>query len=609
MSLNSYWKWDLKKDVFDLGHSFWTSLQENYPDHFASPEKAKKYFIHTGLESVKDTIRKETALTNRTHFSISTEHQLKDPALSFTLKWMGEAISSGDLDEKPTQIIGKVTGSYRRDLSSMQMPNNPEYYQQLMDNLPDSVFFKDLSSRFIAINKICAEKFGLEDPSDAVGKTDFDFFNLSHAQEAFEDEQKIIKTGKPIIHKIEKETYQDHDTEPTWASTSKLPLYNRDGVITGTYGISTDITEQKKAQIQNERLKSQLLSVFDSNPNMLFVKDRAGKYVLVNEAKADFHNLNKDEIIGKTDFELGVEEESAKTFLKTDRQVIDNNESVFIPEDPVDLPNGQTTWYQTIKVPFQLLHSDERAALSVVMDITEHKKREEKLNKTLDIVSHQNQRLSNFAHIVSHNLRNHAGSISMILNLISMSESREEKEESLEQLKVASDRLNETIKDLNEIIDQQYKDQKVEREANIKELVDNTIQILTNEIKSKEAEFILDVPEDLSISYIPAYLESILLNLFSNAIKYSHPDRPPKIHVKVFEDDDHIHLDVQDNGKGIDLDKHGDKLFGMYETFHENDNAKGIGLYITKNQIESMGGQVSVQSKPGVGTKFQIRLN
>jgi len=609
MSLNSYWKWDLKKDVFNLGQSFWKSLQENYPDHFAASDKAKDYFIHTALETVKDTIQRATALTDNSHFSISTEHQLKDPVQSFSLKWTGEVFSSGELERKPFQIIGKVSWTYRENTLSLQMPNNPEYYQQMMDNLPDSVFFKDMNSRFIAINEICAEKFGLNDPSDAVGKTDFDFFNLSHAQQAFEDEQEIIKTGEPIIHKTEKESYQDHDTEPTWASTSKLPLYNRDGVITGTYGISTDITKQKKNQIQNERLKSQLLSVFDSNPNMLFVKDRSGKYVLVNEAKADFHDLDKEEIIGKTDFELGVNEDSARTFLETDQQVIDNNESVFIPEDPVELQNGQTTWYQTIKVPFQLLHSDKRAALSVVMDITEHKKREEKLNKTLELVSHQNQRLSNFAHIVSHNLRNHAGSISMILNLISSGASQEENEENLERLKVASERLNETINDLNEIIDQQYKGQNVEREVNIKDLVDNTIQILTNEIKAKEADFILNIPQGLSINYIPAYLESILLNLFSNAIKYSHPDRPPRIQVEAFEDDKHIHLEVQDNGRGIDLTTHGDKLFGMYETFHENDNAKGIGLYITKNQIESMGGQVSVQSEPGVGTKFQIRLN
>lgn len=608
MLTHSYWKWNIQEDHFVLGSSFWESLSERYPEHFFNADKAKSLFTNTDMDRVKELLHKALHRSDTPVFSASSNHQLTDPVRSFSLHWTGEVFGSSSASEY--YAIGEVRSLSRGKESSLQMPNNPEFYQQLMDSLPDSVFFKDLESRFIAINKACADKFGIDDPSEAIGKTDFDFFNLSHAQQAFEDEQAIIKTGKPIIHKTEKEVYLNEDMRTTWTSTSKLPLYNSDGIIIGTYGVSTDITDQKRAQKQNERLRNQLVAVFDTDPNMLFVKDKKGKYVIVNKAKADFHNLPKTEIIGKTDFDLpDVSEETAESFSKTDRYVIDQRESVFIPEDSEVDESGNTTWFQAIKVPFQLVKNGQLAALTIVMDITEQKERELELNKTLDIISQQNQRLTNFTHIVSHNLRNHAGSISMILELISLDDSEEERSDNLKQLKIASDRLNETIQDLNEIIDQQYKDQKVERDVNLKQFTDKVLQVLTTEIRANQATFNVDIPEDLNLEYNPAYLESILHNLFSNAIKYRHPDRTPQVKVKAHRKDEHIHLIVKDNGLGIDLDKHGKQLFGMYKTFHGNDNAKGIGLYITKNQIESMGGEINAESTPGGGTTFNICLN
>jgi two-component system, sensor histidine kinase and response regulator len=116
----------------------------------------------------------------------------------------------------------------------------------LMDNLPDVIYFKDLESRFTRINKAHAKEFGLNDPAQAVGKTDFDFFTGEHAQQAFADEQEIIRTGQPVLGKEEKETWPDG--RETWASTTKMPLRDTNGNILGTFGISRDITERKQAE-------------------------------------------------------------------------------------------------------------------------------------------------------------------------------------------------------------------------------------------------------------------------------------------------------------------------------------------------------------------------
>jgi len=116
----------------------------------------------------------------------------------------------------------------------------------LMDNLPDSIYFKDTGSRFTRINKALAERFGLSDPSQALGKTDFHFFTEEHARQAFKDEQEIMRSGQPLVGKEEKETRPDGRVR--WVSTTKLPLRDKDGKIIGTFGVSRDIIDRRKVE-------------------------------------------------------------------------------------------------------------------------------------------------------------------------------------------------------------------------------------------------------------------------------------------------------------------------------------------------------------------------
>jgi diguanylate cyclase (GGDEF)-like protein/PAS domain S-box-containing protein len=141
---------------------------------------------------------------------------------------------------------GKVGSDVAPDISPLQ--DEIFLLETLMDNVPDSIYFKDRQSRFTRINRYAAARFGVESPELAIGRTDFDYFTDEHAAKALRDEQEIIRTGQPLVNVEEKETRADGDVR--WISTTKLPLRDRQGNIVGTFGISRDITERKLAEEQ-----------------------------------------------------------------------------------------------------------------------------------------------------------------------------------------------------------------------------------------------------------------------------------------------------------------------------------------------------------------------
>lgn len=246
--------------------------------------------------------------------------------------------------------------------------------------------------------------------------------------------------------------------------------------------------------------------------------------------------------------------------------------------------------------------------IGTTIDITQQKLDEERKNQSLSIITNQNKKLKNFAHIVTHNLKEHAGNFESLLKFYTDAESAEEKNEIVDHLKTVSDSLSNTIDSLREIVTRQLTLKIELKPLNFNQYVNKVLKLLELEINDKKAMIVNNVSNDLILHSNEAYLESIILNLASNAIKYSHPERTPLLQVDSIVSTDQITLSLTDNGIGIDLEKFGKEIFGLYNTFHGNDNAEGIGLYITKNQIESLGGTIAVESVVGEGTTFKVNI-
>ncbi len=269
---------------------------------------------------------------------------------------------------------------------------------------------------------------------------------------------------------------------------------------------------------------------------------------------------------------------------------------------------GNKIWVRSTGEPLFDENGKQIKVRGILMDIERYKATEVALTESLELTTRSNQQLKNFTHILSHDIRNHASNLLTISSLVDSGQLNEENAEMFEQIKNISVGLNSTLEDLSKAI--RIKESVVCKEIlNFEDITRKVIVILENEIKSHQVEikFYFDVGQ---VYFPKIYLESIFLNLISNAIKYRNDAVLPLITLKTYRDSNHrTVLECTDNGIGIDLDLHGKKIFGLYKTFHDRDDAHGVGLFLVKTQIESQAGNIEVFSSPGNGSTFKITFN
>ena len=257
---------------------------------------------------------------------------------------------------------------------------------------------------------------------------------------------------------------------------------------------------------------------------------------------------------------------------------------------------------------FVMLRNEDQELVEILCighDITPLIKKQENLQHLVDITAQQNKRLLDFTYIVSHNVRSHVANLSGILNNIDVDD-QADLSYSLDLLKICVDGLDDTIFHLNEIIKIQAETNLPVSFLNVKNEILKISKVLKTPITKSKASILSSVADDDTIYTNPAYLESILLNLISNSIKYCSKDHKPIIDISLTIEDNYKVLTVKDNGLGIDLIRNDNKIFKMFNTFHGNKDAKGMGLFIIKNQIEAMKGKIEVESQVGLGTTFKV---
>ena len=393
-----------------------------------------------------------------------------------------------------------------------------------------------------------------------------------------------------------------------WVIISGKPLFHKDKFI-GLAGTIQDVNETNLAETKRRENEHLLRTLIDNLPLNVFIKDLESRKILVNKAEAEYcGSTNAEEILGKDDFDT-YDKETAEKSRKNDLMVMRELKPILAKEMKLTKIDGSSTTFLTSKIP--LIDTDGHAygLIGISLDISDLKRKEIELRQLIKVTASQNEKLVNFAHIVSHNLRSHSANFAMLLNFLKTEESESEKNRITNMLFDSSNNLMETLENLNDVVDINTKRGLKKKNINLKTKILAIQQILSADLSTNNAKIINKVPDNLSVKVIPAYLDSIISNFLVNAIKYRSPDRDPIIELESSKEGNYTILSIKDNGLGIDLNKYGKKLFGMYKTFHDHHGARGIGLYITKNQIEAMKGKVSVISQVGVGTTFKVYFN
>ncbi|MBN8694677.1 MAG: PAS domain-containing sensor histidine kinase [Bacteroidetes bacterium] len=223
-----------------------------------------------------------------------------------------------------------------------------------------------------------------------------------------------------------------------------------------------------------------------------------------------------------------------------------------------------------------------------------------------DYLMAKNKQLEDFAYITSHNLRSPVSNLNSLLQFYKNEKTEEGRKIMFDKFEITVQRLGETLNNLMDVLVIQHGNKPLISTVyfeNVFFKIKSGMEIMINDAN---AHIETDFKEAPSVEYSTVYLESIMYNLINNALKYSSVNRKPIIRVKTSIKDGKVMLTVSDNGMGIDLNKHGNKLFGLNKVFHKHPDAKGVGLFITKTQIESMGGQITAECEPDKGCTFRI---
>ncbi|RZJ99907.1 MAG: PAS domain S-box protein [Flavobacterium sp.] len=379
-------------------------------------------------------------------------------------------------------------------------------------------------------------------------------------------------------------------------------------VFYGRVSDTTDVVKQElKLKISEERYEfaleasSEGIWDLDVNTKSVFFSSQSMKMLGFEE---------KDTVLSIDKWDSRIHPEDIEKYKKDIQFHFENKTPFYKNLQRVLTNDGNYRWVLSKgKVIERDVFGNPLRVIGTHSDISRQIEKENELKRTLEILNEQNKRLLNFAHIVSHNLRSHAGNFKMLLDIIESETDQNIIDESLIYMRANSNDLSDTIENLKELVDIQSDLKPTKEQLNLSQYLRKMINLLSDEFTKHKVEIKINIPNDVTVSFNPAYLESILLNFTTNAVKYSHSKRTPKIYYDLEFINGVKVLSISDNGLGIDLEKHGEALFGMYKTFHRHPNSRGIGLFMSKNQIEAMGGRIEVESKLGFGSCFKIYFN
>jgi PAS domain S-box-containing protein len=429
----------------------------------------------------------------------------------------------------------------RQEQAQKELAEERHLFHTLLDNLPDRIYFKDAQSRFLRVNAAMAELFKTPDVPAVLGKTDFDFFDIEHAQQAFDDEQEILRTDTPIIGKVEHEILPDGRSY--WVSSTKLPLHDKEGRVMGTFGISRDVTLLK--EMEDELRRSNLEIATRNEQLQQAIDDQRRAHDALKAAQGQLVQSAKLAGLGQMVAGVAHEINNPLSFVSNNAAVLQRDVAAL--RRLLDLYRGADP----------LLEKEKPELVAEIRDFAEQVDLQYLLENLDDLLARSRDGLKRIAQIVK-DLRDFA-------------------------------RAEDTVM----------------HECDLNNGVESTVGILRGRARKKKVDVTLDLGPLPPVTCNPGKINQVIMNLVANAID-ACPDGG-RVAVRSRIDRDDVLVEVADNGPGI-LPGHREHLFEPFFTTKPQGEGVGLGLSISYGIVQSHGGTIDVDSTPGQGARFIVRL-
>jgi PAS domain S-box-containing protein len=516
---------------------------------------------------------------------------------------------ANEISSKAYQNSQLIQSIQERKMAEEKLNQEQYLMSNLMNNIPDHIYFKDRESRFIRVNLPQVKMFGLTDPDQLIGKSDFDFFSEEHAKQAYDDEQNIIKTGQSV-NMEEKETWTDRPD--TWVSTTKVPLRDGEGRIVGTFGISRDITSRRKTEEELASERNLLRKLIDNMPDRIYAKDLEGRFIICNEALVERMGMKSvDDIIGKSDFDL-VPHDLATQFFKNEQEIIKSGEPLINHEESMGVIDGISRWNLTTKVPLRDTNGSIIGVVGIGRDITERKLAEEEIQLKNELLQTINAEKDKFFSILAHDLK---GPLSAFLDATQIL-TEEINDMSLEDIKDITASMKESASSIYGLLENLLEWSRLKRGRmefspeilSVRQKIKGCTEILNESARKKNIRLTYSIPEDLLVKADSHMFETIIRNLVSNAIKFT--PKSGEIFISATNRPDNTtEISVRDTGIGMKKELIS-KLFLLNEKTNRNgtdgEPSTGLGLLLCKEFIDKHNGKIRVESIEGNGSTFTV---
>lgn len=519
--------------------------------------------------------------------------------------WFKDNVTVIFKEHKPKYLRGIMVDITDQKNAEQEIKVKEQHYKNLIKQSSSAIILLDENGKFLyqslAVEKIVGYKVEEESHTNA-----FQFVHpdeLEEVKKLYED--LLNNPGKSVTREFR---FLHQDGHYIWIEGTITNLLH-DESIKALIVNYHDISERKYAQAELEKSEANLHTIFDNSDTGFILMDKNLGIVSFNKPAEKFseEDLNKTLASGKDAIEYFSADRQA--FMR--KKLMDaldgkpmNHEVKYSQTD------GTSRWYY---MRFYPVYNQDKKIFGVVIalnDVTERKTSEIQRQSITQELLQRNKAQEQFTFIVSHNLRSPVANILGVSQLLNDAElTEEERNEMINGLVASAKKLDEVIVDLSQILHVTKSVKENEEVVKFKDLVHDIETSLANRLENNPIKIVSHFSECGEMRTVKSYLHSVFYNLISNSIKYRRHDIDTVIEITSSCKNKQLQIKFKDNGLGIDLEQKGDQVFGLYKRFHKNVEGRGMGLYMVKAQVESLGGSISLSSKINGGTEFLITFS